>query len=96
MTSIEIARPPVEQLKTLIQTHSLPEDTRERVAHAVRLLAEFPEIGQALESPRPGLRVLLGPWRWMLIVYVYVAADDKAIIVGFEDGRSANLALLRR
>lgn len=35
-------------------------------------------------------RFLLGPWRWMLIVYVYDAQADEVTVVGFEDARSAS------
>ncbi|MBI2324371.1 MAG: hypothetical protein HYU87_05375 [Chloroflexi bacterium] len=28
-----------------------------------------------------GFRFLLGPWRWMLIVYVFIEDDDRVVVV---------------
>jgi hypothetical protein len=34
-------------------------------------------------------RFILGPWRWMLILYSYEESDDLVLIVAFQDARSA-------
>jgi hypothetical protein len=37
-------------------------------------------------------RFVLGPWRWMLIVYVFDEAQDRVAIVTIQDGRSSRAA----
>jgi hypothetical protein len=42
-------------------------------------------------------RFLLGPWRWMLIVYVHDEDVDRVTAIGIEDARSASaVSALRR
>lgn len=72
MASVELARAAVEDLDELIRTHSLPAGTRARVARSLRSLQRVPLMGLALGGRWEGHRVLLGPWRWMLLVYVYL------------------------
>jgi hypothetical protein len=43
----------------------------------------------ALESRWEGYRVLLGPWRWLLFVYVYIEADERVVVATIRDARSA-------
>jgi hypothetical protein len=31
------------------------------------------------------MRVILGPWRWMLVIYSYEEPDDVVLIVAFQD-----------
>lgn len=35
---------------------------------------------------------MLGPWPWMVIVYVYDETEDVAIVVTIQDARTANAA----
>jgi len=35
------------------------------------------------------MRVILGPWRWMLVIYSYEEPDDVVLIVAFQDARSS-------
>ena len=60
------------------------------MARVLRPLARFPEMGAALGpgAPSPGLRFLLGPWRWMLIVYSVL--EDRVVVVAIEDARNSN------
>ena len=55
-------------------------------------LQRFPRLG--VEIPRPGseLRFLVGPWRWLVVVYVYFVDEDRVVVVTVEDGRSATAA----
>lgn len=78
------------QLDALISTHRLPPDTRVRVARLLRPLERFPEMGASLErgAPAPGLRFVLGPWRWMLLIYTIL--EDRVVVVAIEDGRNSN------
>jgi hypothetical protein len=92
MARVELASAAVEDLDRLIRTHSLPADTRARVAHSLRALERFPLIGPALGGRWEGFRFLLGPWRWLLLVYVFVEAEDRVVVVTAQDGRSADAA----
>lgn len=76
----------------MIITHSLPPDTRERVRNSLRRLEQFPRIGPQLEGRWAPLRFILGPWRWMLIIYSYEELDDLVLVVGFQDARSSAAA----
>jgi len=86
---IELSEGAVEDLDRLIRTHSLPADTKERLVRSLRHLERFPRLGPELEGRWSGLRFLLGPWRWMLIVYTYLEADDRVVVVTIQDGRSS-------
>jgi hypothetical protein len=92
VASVELARAAVQDLDALIRTHSLPQDTRHRVARSLRPLERFPLLGPALSGRGEGFRVLLGPWRWLLLVYVYLEAEDRVVVVTIQDARSATSA----
>ena len=88
MARVELSAAAVEDLDTLIRSHSLPRDTRERVQRSVRPLGRFPLLGAPLTGRWSGLRFVLGPWRWMVLVYVHLDAD-RVVIVTIQDGRSS-------
>lgn len=90
MARVELSDAAVEDLDRLILTHSLPPDTKERVKRSLRPLARFPRIGAELVGRWAGLRFLLGPWRWMILVYVLLEEDDRVVIVTIQDGRSSH------
>ena len=94
MARVELAAAAVEDLDRLIRSHSLPADTRERVKRSLVPLARFPLLGASLQGRWPGFRFLLGPWRWMILVYVYLENDlendDRVVIVTIQDGRSSS------
>ena len=83
-------------LAELIDSHSLPADTTARVRRSLMPLARFPRLGPALGPGMPELRFLLGPWRWLVIVYAYREVDDLVAVLAFEDGRSASPATAGR
>ena len=89
MAKIVVAPTATDDLATLIRTHSLPANTVERVKRSLRPLARFPLLGAALEGKWAGFRFILGPWRWMIIVYAYDDETDQVSIVTIQDGRSA-------
>jgi len=89
VSRIEVSAAAVEDLERLIYTHSLPLDTKERVKRSLRPLEPFPLLGAALDGRWSSFRFVLGPWRWMLIVYTYFEADDRVVIVTIQDGRSS-------
>jgi hypothetical protein len=92
---VELARAAVEDLEDLIRTHSLPADTRARVGRSLRALERFPLMGPALSARWEGLRFLLGPWRWLLLVYVFIESEDRVVVVTIQDGRSSVAATAR-
>jgi hypothetical protein len=76
-------------LQRLIATHSLPADTAARVRRSAGSLAVFPLLGAALEGRWRDFRFILGPWRWLLVVYVYEKGADTVYITTFQDGRAS-------
>lgn len=82
----------VADLDALIVTHSLPADTRRRVRAALAPLAQFPLLGAELAGRWAGTRFVLGPWRWMIIVYEYHADADRVTVLTIQDGRSSHAA----
>ena len=89
MARVEVSEAAAEDLARLIQTHSLPADTKERVQRSLRPLERFPLLGAELGGRWQGFRFLLGPWRWVVMVYVYLDDEDRAVVVTIQDGRSA-------
>jgi hypothetical protein len=55
-------------------------------------LSRFPLLGRELEGRWSPFRFILGPWRWMLIVYVYDDSQDVVLVVTVQDGRSSSAA----
>jgi plasmid stabilization system protein ParE len=89
VTRVEIAEAALRDLDELIRTHSLPRETRDRVRRSLRPLAEFPRMGAALEGRWEGFRFLVGPWRWMIFVYVYFQDEDRVVVLSAHDARSS-------
>jgi hypothetical protein len=89
---VELAVAAVEDLDGLVRTHTLPSNTRPRVARSLRALERFPLMGPALSGHWEGFRFLLGPWRWMLLVYVFIEAEDRVVVVTIQDARSSTAA----
>lgn len=82
----------IEDLERLILTHSLPSDTRARVQRSMRPLERFPQMGAELSGRWSPLRFVLGPWRWLLIVYGYDEERDLVVVVTMQDARSFSAA----
>ena len=92
MARVELAVAAVEDLDNLVRTHTLPSNTRARVARSLRALERFPLMGPALSGHWEGFRFLLGPWRWMLLVYVFIEAEDRVVVVTIQEARSSTAA----
>jgi hypothetical protein len=92
LAKVRLSVPAVEDLDRMIVTHSLPEDTRLRVQRSLRILEQFPRIGRPLEGRWEPMRFILGPWRWMLVIYSYEEPDDVVLIIAFQDARSSAAA----
>ena len=89
MARVELARAAVEDLDRLIAVLSLPADARERVRGSLSVLAAFPLLGAELAGRWHGLRFILGPWRWMLVVCEYIEREDRVVVVTIQDARSS-------
>jgi hypothetical protein len=76
-------------LDGLIETLSLPPSTFDRLNASIDPLHRFSLLGAPLDGRWAALRFVLGPWRWMIIVYHYDAARDEVAIVTIRDARSA-------
>jgi plasmid stabilization system protein ParE len=86
-----------DTLERLIRTHSLPADTNPRVIRSLRRLERFPNLGRLIEEGRwSGYRFILGPWRWLIVLYQDEEESKTVMIVSFEDGRSSSVATLPR
>jgi plasmid stabilization system protein ParE len=89
VAQVELAAAAAEDLDRLILTHSLPANTKARVQRTLRPLGRFPLLGAELGGRWEDFRFVLGPWRWMVIVYVYLEDDDRVVVVTIQDGRSS-------
>ncbi|HVL52885.1 MAG TPA: type II toxin-antitoxin system RelE/ParE family toxin [Vitreimonas sp.] len=89
MASVVVTPTARRNLAHLIETHSLPASTTERVRRALEPLRQFPLLGAPLEGRWAGFRFILGPWRWMIVVYRYDQTIDEVAVVTIRDGRSA-------
>ena len=91
-TEVELARAAVDDLAHLTVVLSLPSDTTQRVRASLEPLREFPRLGPVLSGRWAGTRFVLGPWRWMLIVYEYDQDADRVVVLTIQDSRSSSAA----
>jgi plasmid stabilization system protein ParE len=89
---ILVAPAATADLTRMISTHSLPADTRARVRRSIEPLTRFPLLGAPLEGHWRDYRFIVGPWRWMVIVYAYDPTADVVAIVTIQDGRTSTAA----
>ena len=96
MPRVELAVAAVEDLDRLIRTHSLPPDSRARVARSLRALERLPLMGPALSGRWEGFRFLIGPWCWLVLVYVFLESEDRVVVVTIQDARSSTAVTATR
>jgi hypothetical protein len=89
---VELAASAVEDLRT----HSLRADTTARVVRSLRPLERFPLLGPELGGHWNGFRFMLGPWRWMVLVYVALESEDRVVVVTVQDARSSTAVTASR
>jgi hypothetical protein len=92
LARVELALTAIDDLDVLIRTHSRPPDTRARVARSLRSLQQFPKLGPALSGRWQGFRFVLGPRRWLILVYVHIETEDRVVVVTIQDARSTTAA----
>ena len=95
MAVIEVTRLARDELRGLIETRQLPVDTRERMSRSLLTLEEFPRAGKQLSGVWRDCRALIGPWGWLIVVYVYIEAEDRVIAIAFHDARTSDAAIAR-
>jgi len=78
----------VDDLRELARGLGEPPGAPARVQRSFRILERFPLAGRALTGRWEGTRFLIGPWPWMILVYVYDEADDAVFVVAAHDGRT--------
>jgi len=93
---VELTATAVADLDRMIRTHSLSADTKRRVKRALAPLRRFPRLGPQLTGRWRDFRFLLGPWRWMLIAYVFLEDDNRVVVVTIQDARSSTAATAER
>jgi hypothetical protein len=93
---VVIAPAAVADLERLILTHSLPAETGLRVRRSIEPLAQFPLLGAMLGGRWGAYRFILGPWRWLLIVYAYDAETDLVAVLTVQDARSSSAVTATR
>jgi plasmid stabilization system protein ParE len=79
-------------LERLIRSHSLPSSTKDRFVASLKPLSAFPLIGAQLHGRWSGYRFILGPWRWMLVVYQDRDDDGVVGVVAVQDARASGAA----
>jgi hypothetical protein len=89
LTHVELSLAAIESLDRMIVTHSLPPDTRTRVQRSLRILEGFPSVGRQLEGRWQHLRFILGPWRWLLLLYTHDEQRNTVSVVSIQDARSS-------
>jgi plasmid stabilization system protein ParE len=89
VAEVRLTERAVEKLDRMIVTHSLPPDTRGRLRRSIRVLEQFPLAGRQLNGRWRSHRCLLGPWRWLLIVYIFDERADVVNVVTIQDARTA-------
>jgi hypothetical protein len=75
-----------------ISTLGLPDDAWSRITRSLRTLEIFPLAGPELLGRWAPARFVIGPWSWMVLLYLYEESSDRAYVVAMHDGRSATSA----
>ena len=92
MAAVVLTPPALQRFERLIETHSLPADTRDRLRRSLKPLEEFSLLGAPLHGRWANFRFVLGPWRWMIVVYAYDEEQDRVLVVTIQDARAATAA----
>lgn len=95
MPTIEVTRLARDELRAPIETRRLPADTRERISRSLLTLGEFPRSGKQLSGVWRDCRALIGPWGWLIVVYIYIEAEDRVVVIAFHDARTSDAAIAR-
>ena len=86
----------VQDLRELTAALGLAPEAMPRVQKTLAMLERFPRAGRALTGAWEGTRFLIGPWPWMILIYIHDEADDAVYVVAVHDGRSGAAATTHR
>lgn len=89
MATVVVTATAERNLRALIRSRSLPASATERVLASLPHLEAFPLAGSPLAGRWAGYRYILGPWRWLLIVYRYDEGVDRVYVTAIRDAREA-------
>jgi hypothetical protein len=78
-----------QDVEEAISAYGLPEDTWTRISRSLRALERSPLAGGSLTGAKEPVRFALGPWSWMVLVYLYDESADEVYVVSIQDARSA-------
>lgn len=92
MATVVLAPTALEDIDRIVATYTLPLDARARIKASLQPLGRFPRLGVELSGRWEGFRFLVGPWSWMLLVYVFDEDADRVTVVTVQDARSAQAA----
>ncbi|HEX6601657.1 MAG TPA: type II toxin-antitoxin system RelE/ParE family toxin [Solirubrobacterales bacterium] len=95
MSVVEVTRQARDELRALIESRQLPADTRQRVARSLLTLEDFPRAGKQLSGVWRDCRAVIGPWGWLVIVYMIIEAEDRIVVIAFHDARTSDAAIAR-
>ena len=76
-------------MEEAISAYGLPADTWARISRSLRALERSPLTGHALTGPEASARFVLGPWSWMILLYLYEKPSDEVYLAAVHDARSA-------
>jgi hypothetical protein len=96
MARVVVTETAQADLRAMVLTHSLPASTPDRVRVALVPLGDHPQLGPKLGGRWQGFRFVLGPWPWMLLVYVWDEDADEVSVVTIQDARSARVPTTER
>jgi ParE toxin of type II toxin-antitoxin system, parDE len=86
----------VADLAELIEARGLPSNALRRVQASLRILERFPLAGRALTGRWRDTRFLIGPWPWLILIYLHDEGEDIVYVVAAHDGRSSSSATWSR
>lgn len=89
MARVFVAHRALSDLVHLIESRHLPADARDRVRQSLIQLETFPRAGRMLTGRWRRFRMIVGPWSWLLLIYLYDEVTDAVIVVAVQDARSA-------
>lgn len=92
MPRVTVTPRAVADLGELIETLGLPANALRRVQTSLRILERFPLAGRTLTGTWDGTHFLIGPWPWLILLYLHDQQDDAIYVVAAHDGRSSSAA----
>jgi hypothetical protein len=92
MPVVEVTRQARDELRALIETRELPADTGDRVSGSLLMLEDFPRASRQLSGVWRDCRALIGPWGWLIVVYMYIESEDRVVVIAFHDARTSEAA----